>query len=147
MEQTTPDVGTPLQAAVRPRKTDEERQRERELMKRFRRYRCHECGTHYEAEHTAQLCCPADTVYVCPTCDKQHDTIEKAQDCERGHAGAEASPLEFNRCPVCNTDHGNHESAIECCLWRTMPFADRLQLERLVRYGRVDEAHAILRSH
>lgn len=147
MSRPATDQGTPLQTAVRKPMTDAERERRRELNKLYRRYKCGDCGTHYEDESNAQTCCPADTVYVCPTCDEPHDTIDEAQSCESGHAGAEASPLAFNHCPVCNTDYGDHESAIECCLWKTMPFGDRLQLERLVRYGRVDEAHQMLRRH
>ena len=141
------DAGTPLQTAVRKPMTDEERERRRALNKTYRRYKCGDCGTHYEDEHYAQTCCPADTVYVCPTCDEQHHTIEEAQGCERGHAGAEAFPLTFGHCPSCNTDYGDAESAVECCLWRTMPFADRLTLIDHVRFGRLDAAHAMIGRH
>jgi hypothetical protein len=144
---STPNEGTPLQTAVRKPTTEAERERRRELNKMYRRYKCGECGTCYEDEHYAQTCCPADQVYVCPECDESYHDIDEAKNCHQSHADAEAVPFAFNCCPVCKESQRDHEAAIEHCLWKTMSFADRLQLERLVRYGKIDEAHALLRIH
>jgi hypothetical protein len=141
------DAGTPLQTALRRPKTDEERRRQRELEQKYKRYQCHECSEPYADDYDAARCCGPAEVYVCPSCEGSYSRIEDAQECEAAHGPADDAPLAFARCPVCKTACSDHEDAIECCLWKTMPFGERLQLERLVRYGRIDEAHAMLRSH
>lgn len=147
MSATATEEGTPLQTAVRRPMTEAEYERRRELDAKFKRYKCHECEATYQDDWDAKNCCGPESVYVCPSCDAHHGCIEDAQECETAHGSADAAPLEFARCPVCKEATDDHEDAIEHCLWKTMPFADRLQLERLVRYGRIDEAHQMLRSH
>jgi rubrerythrin len=138
------EEGKPLQTIVRKTMTDEERQRRRELEKRYLRYKCHECDATYEDDYDAKNCCGPDSVYVCPSCDEHHYSIESAQECEAGHGVLTDGPLSLSRCPVCKEPGQDVEDAIECCLWKTMPHADRLDLERLVRCGRTDEANAIV---
>ncbi|KDR25987.1 hypothetical protein [Caballeronia zhejiangensis] len=51
-----------------------------------------------------------------------------------------ASPLEFNRCPLCNDGHDDIEDAVHCCMWKRMGFAERDELIRKIRLGQFDAA-------
>ena len=143
---TQPNEGTPLQTAVRKPMTEEARETRRKLNERYRRFKCAECGTHYQYESDAQTCCPADMTYVCPECDEEHYSAEEAQRCEQSHVEADTKPLEFNCCPVCKLSQDDAEDAIEHCLWKSMAFADRLHLIGLIRTRRYDEAQAIINA-
>lgn len=139
------DGGRPFQSALRGQMTEQERARRRELSNLYRRYKCPQCNSLNKDEYDARTCCGPEEVYVCPTCEEDYYDIDSVQNCMAKHsASSNNSALALNLCPVCKTAFDDCESAIDCCLWKTMPFADRLMLVDHVRFGRLDAADAML---
>jgi hypothetical protein len=107
--------------------------------KRYLRYLCPSCEKTHESEFSAQECCPPEVeeVYVCPECEETHGTADDAEKCEAGHGNEFVSdPLSLAKCPVCMGQQDDIEDAVEHCLWKRMGWAERDQLIRDVRLGR-----------
>ena len=65
------------------------------------KYDCGQCGERHDHEDGAIECCQPeiDTVYICPICDKEHDSMKVAEQCVLAHADLEGADCEH--CPSC----------------------------------------------
>lgn len=74
-------------------------------------------------------------VYRCPVCSEDHESKPEAEECceerkniELNHSGS--------HCPVCGGEFIGAESAVDCCLWKDLPHAERQRVARAVEAGK-----------
>lgn len=97
---------------------------------RYVRWRCPTCSKNHVHRYGAEECCPPDVdrVYVCPGCRETYFVLENAQRCEAECAHDRA--VQARICPVCKTTHNDVESAVDCCLWKSLGYLERFRLRR-----------------